>query len=421
MLVGERILAEFIKPKPTLLILGAGIDQTFPIKVAQEMGLRVLVADSDPDAPGFHIADEFSLTSNRDVVALKVLCDKSASRGFPVVGILVMGTDIPHIAAELSNYLNIPGPSFDTGRWTTNKYLMKKRLVEAGVPVPWFAMVNNYEDLKRKIGEKGVGKFVIKPTDRSGARGVFVIGVNDSDLESLYNEAKAESNCGEVILEEFIEGDQISTESILWHGKAYTPGFVDRNYEMLNKFAPHVIENGGTHPSKISCELKGKVKILVEQAALALGIFNGVAKGDVVVSLDGYPMIIEMAARLSGGDFSESLIPLGCGVNIVRAAIQIAVGDVPNLKKLEDKWERFVANRYFFSHPGKIISVSGLEEARKFDWLKKLDLNVVPGDSIEKIKSHVGRLGVFIVVADSESELRDRIKIIYDLIRMEVH
>ena len=105
-------------------------------------------------------------------------------------------------------------------------------------------------------------------------------------------------------------------------GKAYTPGFVDRNYEMLTRFAPHFIENGGIHPSKIQGELRKAIEGLIERAALALGIENGVAKGDVVITGDGKPMIIEMAARLSGGDFSESLIPLGCGVNIVKAAIR---------------------------------------------------------------------------------------------------
>ena len=142
----------------------------------------------------------------------------------------------------------------------------------------------------------------------------------------MYYQAK--SYAGEVQLEEYIEGDQISTESILWEGKAYTPGFVDRNYEMLSRFYPHFIENGGVHPSTI----KGKtndIYDLVEKAALSLGIVNGVAKGDVVISRDGKPMIIEMAARLSG-DFSESLIPLGCGVNIVRSAIRM-VGRVPDL------------------------------------------------------------------------------------------
>jgi biotin carboxylase len=416
--VGVHILAE--APVPTLLILGAGIDQNYPIKTAKEQGLRVLAADSNPNAPGFRFADEAAVISNRDVVALKKLCDDSASRGYPVVGVLVMGTDIPQIAAELALHLNIPGPSINTGLWTTNKFLMKEKLAEAGVAVPWYALANSFNDLKRLMREHGGNKFVIKPTDRSGARGVFMVNADDANLQILYDEAKAESYGGEVIVEAFIEGDQISTESILWHGKAYTPGFVDRNYEMLDRFAPSVIENGGIHPSKFTGALKDQVKDLVERAALALGIKNGVAKGDVVIALDGTPMIIEMAARLSGGDFSESLIPLGCGVNIVGAAIQIAIGRTPNLYELSDKWEKAVANRYFFGMPGKLIAIHGLEEARALDGVQKLEIYAKPGDIIGQIKFHAGRLGVFTVVANDRNQVQDRVRAIYDLIHFEI-
>lgn len=404
----------------TLLILGAGIDQNYPIKTAKAEGLRVLAADSNPNAPGFKFADEAAIVSNRDVAALKKLCDESASRGFPVVGVLVMGTDIPQIAAELAIYLNIPGPSVETGLWTTNKFLMKERLVQAGVAVPWYAIAGNFAELQYLMREHGSQKFVIKPTDRSGARGVFVVHAGDANLEALYDEAKAEAYGGEVIVEEFIEGEQISTESILWQGKAYTPGFVDRNYEMLERFAPSVIENGGTHPSKVTGPLKDAIKNLVERAAVALGIENGVAKGDVVIAKDGTPMIIEMAARLSGGDFSESLIPLGCGVNIVKAAIQIATGRVPDLAELRDKWEKAVANRYFFGSPGKLVAIHGMEQARALPWVRKLEVYVKPGDVIGQIKFHAGRLGVFTVVADSRDEVQERVRTIYDLIRFEI-
>lgn len=407
-------------PIPTLLILGAGIDQNYPIKTAREAGLRVLAADSNPNAPGFQFADEAAVVSNRDVVALKKLCDESASRGCPIVGVLVMGTDIPQIAAELALYLRIPGPSVKTGRWTTNKFLMKEKLAQAGVAVPWYSLVDSFSDLQQLMRQHGGQKFVIKPTDRSGARGVFVVRADDANLQELYNEAKAEAYGGEVIVEEFIEGDQISTESILWHGKAYTPGFVDRNYEMLERFAPSVIENGGIHPSMITGALKESIKDLVERAAQALGIENGVAKGDVVIAQDGTPMIIEMAARLSGGDFSESLIPLGCGVNIVKAAIQIAIGRTPDLADLSDKWEKAVANRYFFGLPGKLVAIHGIEEARALDWVRKLEIYVKPGDEIGQIKFHAGRLGVFIVVADSREQVQARVRAIYELIRFEI-
>lgn len=406
--------------KKTLLILGAGTDQVYPIKIAHDLGIRVISADSNPNAQGFKLADEAAIVSNRDVAALKDLCDDSSNRGFPVSGILVMGTDIPQVAAELAIYLGVPGPSFDTGIWTTNKFLMKQRLEEFGVAIPWFKLVDSFHHLCNLMREHGDGRYVIKPTDRSGARGVYIVTLDLDNLEELYADALKESIGGQVILEEFIEGDQISTESILWEGKASTPGFVDRNYEMLQRFAPSVIENGGTHPSKYGGNLKNSIKDLVERSANALGIINGVAKGDVVIAKNGTPMLIEMASRLSGGDFSESLIPLGCGVNIVKVAIQIAIGVPPQTSDLDDVWETSVANRYFFSKPGRLIAIHGVVEARNLEWVKKLDIYVTPGDYINEIKFHAGRLGVFIVVADNRAQLDERIKAIYEMVIFEV-
>lgn len=406
--------------RPTLLILGAGIDQSYPICIAREEGLRVLAADSNPYAPAFPLADEAAVVSNRDLEGLENLCDDSARRGFPVKGVLVMGVDIPHIAADLALHLGVPGPSLATGRWTTNKFLMKERLANAGVAVPWYSLVNSAGHLKQLIREHGGERFVLKPTDRSGARGVFQIKVEDENLGDLYVQARDESFTAEVQVEEYIPGNQISTESILWQGKAYTPGFVDRNYEMLDRFAPHIIENGGTHPSIVTGALKAAIVDLVERAAQALGIENGVAKGDVVIAPDGTPMIIEMAARLSGGDFSESLIPLGCGVNIVKAAIRVAIGQAPDVSTLCDRWERILANRYFFGNPGRLMAIHGLEEARALPWVHKIDIYVHPGELIGKMKFHAGRLGVFIVEASDRVELAERISHIYELISFEI-
>lgn len=404
----------------TLLILGAGSDQVYPIKIAHDLGLRVISADSNPGAQGFKLADEAAIVSNRDVTALKNLCDDSSARGFPVSGILVMGTDIPQVAAELAIYLGIPGPSVETGMLTTNKFLMKQRLKEFGVATPWFSLVDSFDHLCNLMRDHGGMRYVIKPTDRSGARGVYIITLDHDNLEQLYTDSVNESIGGQVILEEFIEGDQISTESILWNGKAYTPGFVDRNYEMLQRFAPSVIENGGTHPSKYRGDLKNLIKDLVERSANALGIVNGVAKGDVVIAKNGKPMLIEMASRLSGGDFSESLIPIGCGVNIVKAAIQIITGASLQVSDLDDVWETYVANRYFFPKPGRLIAIHGVAKACNLNWVKKLEIYVTPGEYINEIKFHAGRLGVFVVVAENRAQLDERIKAIYETVIFEI-
>ena len=155
----------------------------------------------------------------------------------------------------------------------------------------------------------------------------------------------------------------------------------------------------------------------MEAAALALGITDGVVKGDVVLT-EGGPVMIEMAARLSGGDFSESLIPLGCGVNVVEAAINLAIGRQPDLNKLQSKWQRGVVNRYFFPPPGRLVTIEGVDKVKTRPWLKKLEFWYEPGDIVPTVGSHADRFGVFIATGDSRQEAEERGEWVYRNIKI---
>ena len=407
-----------VRPK-TLLILGAGSDQLHAISVARKMGVRVSAVDSNASAPGSKIADDFAPISNRDTAALRKFCVDSARRGHPISGVLAVGSDIPDVVANLTDFLRVPGPSPRTGEITTDKFLMKECLRDSGVDVPWYALVNNLDHLKSLLSDHGCEYYVMKPTNRSGARGVFMVH-RGSDIHGLYELTCQEAGDGRVMVEEYIPGGQISTESILLNGRAYTPGFADRNYEFLQRFAPRFIENGGIHPSKTSGSDRELVEELVEKAALSLGIRNGISKGDVVIGLDGLPRIIEMAARLSGGDFSASLIPLGTGVDIVAAAVRLSIGEEVKIGDLTEKWTRHIANRYFFPSPGRLQSIHGIDEVTRLPWVKKLEFYISPGEQVTEVRSHSDRLGVFVVEGDSREELEDRVRKIYKMIRFEV-
>ncbi|MBN2374046.1 ATP-grasp domain-containing protein [bacterium] len=399
----------------TILLLGASADQLFAIRTAKAMGLRVLTVDMNPQSPGFAMADDYAVVSTRDVPALIDFLDGYHGNGNNICGVLVMGSDIPQVVSALAEHLGTPGISMESALLSTHKYNMKRRFRECGVPVPWFSLVNSVEDLHSILKERDF-PLVIKPVDRSGARGVFRLTEND-DLDSLYEESKRISFCGQVMVEEYLPGLQISTETVMYKSKAYTPGFADRNYEMLEIYAPQIIENGGWVPSIVNAAQRAAVESLVERAGLALGVTDGVVKGDVVLTDEG-PVMIEMAARLSGGDFSESLIPLGCGVNIVEAAINIAIGREPDFDALKPKWNRGVVNRYFFPKPGRLLHVKGIDEARKKPWLKKLEFWYQPGDIVPQVRSHADRFGVFIVTGDTREESVERAEWVYRTIEI---
>ncbi len=398
-----------------LVVLGASSDQLFMIRTAQQMGLKVLAVDGNPDAPGCQVADAFAHVSTREVPEVLAWLDEFKSQGATLLGVSTMGSDIPDVVAAVATHLGTPTIAEEDAAVAVDKVGMKQRFAEHAVPIPWFAEISNYDELRQIIAARGIS-LVIKPNDRSGSRGVFLLD-DSCDVEDLFYKARDFSFSQRVLVEEFLPGLQISTETIMVDGHAHTPGFADRNYDLLERFRPQIMENGGWVPSCLDQTERAAVEALVEKASLALGVRNGVTKGDVVMSPGG-PKMIEMAARLSGGDFCESLVPLGTGVNYVKTVIEIAIGRQPDLSSLEPSCNQAVANRYFFPQPGRLIRVEGEDEVRSWEWLHKLEFWYHPGDEVPPSLSHAHRFGVFVVTALDREELEGRVGKVYQTIRI---
>lgn len=398
-----------------ILLLGASQDQLFIIKTARDMGVGTVVIDANEDAPGIKMADIGAAIDFSRIDEVVAFINDLHSKKVNVCGVATMGSDVPHIVAEISNHYGWVGPSFKSGQVTTDKYKMKMELQKNGIPIPWFQEITSVSDLQQAVVQRGY-PLVIKPTDRSGSRGVLMIE-KGCNLAEMYERSKEISFSGTVQVEEFLEGMQISTETVMFQGKGVTPGIAERNYSQFKNFLPQIMENGGWIPTELSSNDQKDIENLVVRTSLALGITDGTTKGDVVMTRKG-PKIIELAARLSGGDFCESLIPLSSGVNIVKAAVQIAIGEKPNFEELKPKFQKAVVNRYFFPNPGKLIKIEGIQEVMEQKWVKKLEFWYKVGDNVPKASNHSQRFGVFIVVGENRGEVDARSAWVYDKINI---
>lgn len=407
--------------KKTLLILGGGIDQVCIIKTSKEMGYLTVCVDGNPKAPGLRLSDYSKVISYTKVNDIINYCKNLINEGVNLSGVTTMGSDIPHIISQIASFFKWNGPSIETGLWATNKFKMKSRLKEKNIPIPRFALVKNANDIQRLRKSWDIETVIIKPTDRSGSRGVYLVSKNQ-DLNLAINYVKKYSLNGQILMEEYVPGLQISTETVIYKGKAITPGFAERLYSDTINFNPNIIENGGWLPADISQDIFNKVCALVEDAARALQINDGVAKGDVVICQNRGPLIIEMAARLSGGDFSESLVPLSSGVNYVRTAIEIALGNKNiDLNILKPKTLNHVANRYFFVRSGTFEDISGLNLFLDDPEVVKIKINYEIGDQLPVIDSHATRTGVFIVKAANKDLVDSKIRKIYETVKFKIN
>ncbi len=195
---------------------------------------------------------------------------------------------------------------------------------------------------------------VMKPADNMGARGVIKVERAD-DLNHAFRHAKRFCPTGELILEEYMEGPELSVDALAFNGQIRMTGIADRIIER----EPYFIEIGHNMPSRMPKSVLAEVEQVMAGGMRALGIHLGAGKGDIKVTKDGVK-IGEIAARLSGGFMSAFTYPLSTGVNLNRAALLISLGETPD--NLEPVLNRVSIERSLLSKPGKLLAINGIEE-----------------------------------------------------------
>lgn len=373
----------------TLLIIGAGVMQIPAIRIAREMGLRTVVTDYNPHAPGMTMADVPLVMSTRDVQGT-VRVARDIHKRYPLSGCLTVGTDASVTVAAVCDALGLPGIRTDAAERATDKIKMRSAFRAAGVASPRFCGVWTMVEAEEALKEIGLPA-VIKPADNMGARGVKKI-TKDWELETAFREAKAASTSGGVILEEFMEGDELSIDMLLVSGRPIFSVVADR----LIRYPPYFVEIGHILPSAKPKEVQEAAVELTRKGCEALGITMGAAKSDIKLTPNG-PMIGELAARLSGGFMSGYTCPVATGVEIIRSAIEISLGRPPS--PIRPTNHKVAMERALIPNPGQVLSVSGVQEVRQMPGVVALFVDVKEGDIVVPPKSNLDKAGHVIVVS----------------------
>jgi biotin carboxylase len=383
----------------TLLILGAGKEQVAAIAAAKAKGIRTVVLDMNPQADGRALADEFHLVSTRDRAAIANFLAHYQSR---IDGVMTIASDIPHMVAAAAELLGARHIPMSVAELCVHKLHMKERLRDAGVNIPLFARIASLDDLTGFIAKAGF-PIVIKPVDNSGARGVQRLS-RGMDIAQAFTYSRGFAYSGEVIAEKFVSGLQISTEGLFHQTVFHCTGFADRNYARLDDAVPFMVEDGGDIPTVLDANSKKLVETEFEKAARALGIDWGPAKGDMIFGDDGKAYVVEIAARLSGGNFCYDKVPWSTGVDIVDILVDMAVGNEVDPARFTPSRNLATSQRYFFPEPGTIHDIKGLAAAKRVPHIRKLDIWAEPGDAVAALESHPSRVGYVISCAPTRAQ-----------------
>ena len=390
------------------MIIGGGVEQIPAYEAAKKRGLSIVGTDVNADAPALALADHILLVSTRDAEATANMAMEFNTH-HPIDGVMTIANDVPYTVALTAKKLGLNSISLDAAQCASDKLLMKQKFQMNKVACPWFSAVDNIDQLRRLTDNRDQEHYVLKPVDGRGARGVLLID-DTIDLHWAFEESKNWGDSGRLILEKFIPGVQLSTESFIIDDVCYTPGIAERNYSRMESFRPNIIEDGGTIPACLTDLQRVAIDDLILRGARAMGLTSGIVKGDLVIDSEGTPLIIELAARLSGGWFASHEIPAATGVHLVDAVISYALGEKVSPEQLKPKWDRSIAIRYWFPEPGKIKSIRGEEKLKEIPGMLKYGFFRKPGDLQPTIRMHPDRFGYVLVQGVDREEAIARVE-----------
>ncbi len=235
-------------------------------------------------------------------------------------GITTIATDIciPTVS-YIAEKLNLTSNSYKSSLFSTNKTLMRERFLKKGVKSPKNISL---KDFSPSLLSKLEFPMIVKPTDRSGSKGITKVH-SIKELRIAFNKAKKDSIEKKVIIEEYIEGEEVSVEFISWKGKHFFLTITDKvttNY-------PHFVELQHHQPSQLSLDIQKKLIKLTKKALNALKINYGASHSEFKIDKKGEIIAIEVGARMGGDFIGSHLVELSTGYDYTKGVIDIALNN----------------------------------------------------------------------------------------------
>ncbi len=391
-----------------MMILGASALQVPAIKKAKELGYQIILVDYDETAVGFELADVKLVVSTLDQEEVY----RQALLYQPDVVITSTSDGPVRTAAYVNERLGKrPDLSYENACCATIKSKMRDRLRECSVPIPKYSAAADFEAFSAAVDRFG-GHCIVKPADNAGSRGVVLLDTskkgnepeNFRELkEQTYRYSRENSRGGIVMVEEYMQGPEVSVEIMVIEGEPHVLAITDKYITPL----PYFVELAHCEPSRLGAETQKQIRETAAQAVRAVGMENVPAHVEIKVTEEG-PKIVELAARLGGDFITSRLVPLSTGIDMVGASVVLATGETPDLTPAKSQGAaiHFIHARenqsgvlYKITVPDALYGAEGIEEIALY---KK------PREAVQGTHSSNDRLGHVITVGKTPAEAMER-------------
>ncbi|MGW1194484.1 ATP-grasp domain-containing protein [Streptomyces sp. NPDC002536] len=278
--------------------------------------------------------------------------------------------------ARLARDLGLPTNAPEVMQGCRNKATARSLFARHGVPSAASLRVRTAAEAARAAERIGY-PVVLKPAAHAASVGVIRVDT-PSDLAEAYAFAANAAGQGvesrHILVEEYLDGPEVSVECVTHQGRTTAVAVTRKTVGM----EPYFEELA--HTVDAADSLLATVTPAAAAAIAALGIRDGVSHVEMRL-VDGRPRLIEVNARIAG-DLIGHLVHLATGVDLPRAAADLACGRTPDLTPTQ---HQAAAIRMIYPEASGILSARHLASRRFVQttpWLERVHFQRRPGDEV---------------------------------------
>lgn len=397
--------------KKKVMILGASRYYSKSVESVRSAGYHVIVVDRNPQSDAFKVSDDAVVCDTLDKEGVL-----RAAREHGISGIISVNDYGVPTAAYVANRLNLLGISEEVAFLSTDKEAMRKKWIEAGIPCPRVEIGRTTQEIMAAIKRIGF-PCILKPAHGigGGSRGVVVLH-EESEIEKGIEHSQRYYEDKDVIVESFIESEyEHSAECLIYEGKVYVLAVSDKVKIPL----PYRVDTDVLYPSRVTGTRLEKLKAVVSDSILSLGINIGAAHVELATTKDGF-CLFELGARCGGGGTPEPICTHVSGVNQFLEQVKILLGD-GNIQ-LHPKSENPCNYHFVIFKPGKIKKITAdLETIRKHPNVLDADLIATEGQEIKEVSTGPDRAGFIITTGETVEAARQTARDLERYIEVEYY
>lgn len=378
-----------------ILVIGGGLWQCPIVKKAKELGHYVICTNLYENSPAFEFADECRVA---DILDKKT--NLSIAKEFEVDAVLTDQTDlaVPTVAF-VAEQLGLKTIGAKVAKRFTNKFEMREFSSMIGIKMPDYKLCYTAEDAVKFLKNNPIS--IIKPVDSQSSRGIFKVSC-EADIFKYFEECISYSNSQKAFLiETYIDGPEFTIDGIKTPLEYITTAI---SYKEHYKNNPNVAKRllfSNFNDDYDYDELREVNSQLVNLMELPFGLTHSEFKYK-----DGEFYLIETAARGGGTKISSDITNLMSGIDSNKILLNILNDEPYSLNK--GKVYNYSELGFLEFKPGKVVEISGLEDAAKQEGVYDLRLELNVGDELQPVADDRSRSGYYIIYTDSLDELEQK-------------